>query len=251
MDAVHDRGYKPSLPRGENTYTMFDMTPTRQASKTRRWGPGTAAIIRSLIRLQHPVSGTELASHNGLSQPRAVQILQILDRYDAIERTSTGIVGDTDHLFDLYVAHTLPKVQSESYWYAPSSLMTQARAISATTRGGIVGFSADIACDLIAPWRNPTIGILYSETPLVMDSTMFVTATGPSDATIVVRVVDDKTIYPQTSAPPEWSWTPQIRGIPVIDPIQQWQDLLTLGGEDRREAADILRSAITGNTPRA
>ena len=191
----------------------------------------------------------ELASHNGLSQPRAVQILQILDRYDAIERTTTGIVGDTDRLFDLYLAHTMPTVRSESYWFAPSDLMLQARSISASTHGRTVGFSADIACDLIAPWRNPTIGILYSETPLVMDSTTFVTATGPSDATIVVRTVKDVTLYPKTSALSQWSWTPQIQGIPIIDPIQQWQDLLTLGGEDRLEAADVLRSAITGNTP--
>lgn len=227
------------------------MAQTPQHSKTRRWGAGTAAVIRSLIRLQRPVSGKELALYNGLSQPRAVQVLQILDRHGAIERTDAGIVGDTDRLFELYLTHTMPTVQSESYWYAPSSLMAQARAISANTRGMTVGFSADIACDLIAPWRNPTIGILYSGAPLEIDSSTFVTATGESDATIVVRVVRDMTLYQRTSAPPEWAWTPEVQKIPIIDPIQQWQDLLTLGGEDRAEAADILKYTITGTTPPA
>ncbi len=230
---------------------MFDMAQTPQTLKTRRWGPGTAAVVRSLIRLHHPVSGRELALHNRLSQPRAVQILQILDRCGAIERTGAGVVGDTDRLFELYLTRTMPTVQSESYWYAPSSVMAQARTISTTTRGMTVGFSADVACDLIAPWRNPTVGILYSDAPLEIDSTTFVTATGPSDATIVVRVVGDVTLYPQASTPPEWSWTPEVRRIPIIDPIQQWHDLLTLGGEDRTEAADVLRSVITDNTPRA
>ncbi|MCL1587922.1 MAG: hypothetical protein M3092_05855 [Actinomycetia bacterium] len=225
------------------------MTQTPQSHKARRWGAGTAAVTRSLIRLRRPVSGKELALHSNITQPRSVQILQILDRHGGIERTDEGIVGHTDRLFELYLAHTLPTVQSESYWYAPSAVMVQAQDISATMGGMTVGFSADIACDLLAPWRNPTLGILYSNTPIEIDPSTFVAATGISDATIVVRVVSDMTLFPRTSTPPEWSWTPEIRGIPIIDPIQQWHDLLTLGGEDRGEAAVILKSTITGSTP--
>lgn len=223
------------------------MAQTPRSPKTRRWGAGTAAVIRSLIRLRRPVSGKELALHNNLSQPRAVQVLQILDRHGAIERTDKGVIGHTERLFELYLTHTMPTVQSESYWYAPSGVMTQALAISATTRGKTVGFSADVACDLLAPWRNPTIGILYSDAHIEIDSSTFVTATGTSDASIVVRVVRDVTLYPRTSSPPEWSWTPEVQGIPIIDPIQQWHDLLTLGGEDRVEAADILKSMFTSS----
>jgi hypothetical protein len=36
--------------------------------------------------------------------------------------------------------------------------------------------------------------------------------------------------------------------LPVADPCQQWWDLLDLGGEDRAEAADRLRTAIVERT---
>jgi hypothetical protein len=42
-------------------------------------------------------------------------------------------------------------------------------------------------------------------------------------------------------APP---WPAVVDDVPLTDPVLQWWDLLDLGGEDRREAADRLRDAI-------
>ena len=35
-----------------------------------------------------------------------------------------------------------------------------------------------------------------------------------------------------------------VDSIPLVDPVQQWWDLIELGGDDRLEAADRLRRAI-------
>jgi hypothetical protein len=43
---------------------------------------------------------------------------------------------------------------------------------------------------------------------------------------------------------PAAPWRGEFDGLPVVDPCQQWWDLLDLGGEDRAEAADRLRMAI-------
>ncbi len=216
--------------------------------KSRRWGAGTAAVMRSLIRLRRPVSGKELARQTGVSQPRAVQILQMLGDHGVVSRTEEGFEGDAGRLFDLYLARTKPTVESESFWYSPVGLMAQARTVVPEVPVGLVGFSADVACDLIAPWRNPTIALFYSTKPLHINPAEFVRAAGMADATLVVRVVKDRTLYPSWSGPGEWSWTPEIEGIPIIDPIQQWHDLLTLGGEDRVEAAGVLKSVILRGT---
>ena len=40
----------------------------------------------------------------------------------------------------------------------------------------------------------------------------------------------------------------RVDGIPLADPVQQWADLLELGGDDRLEAAERLRRAILDRT---
>ena len=40
----------------------------------------------------------------------------------------------------------------------------------------------------------------------------------------------------------------EVDGLPIVDPCQQWWDLLDLGGEDRAEAADRFRTAIVSRT---
>lgn len=42
-------------------------------------------------------------------------------------------------------------------------------------------------------------------------------------------------------APP---WPSEVDHVPLVDPVQQWWDLLDLSGKDRREAAERLRRAI-------
>jgi hypothetical protein len=102
-----------------------------------------------------------------------------------------------------------------------------------------VAFSADLAPDLIVPWRHPTLTVVYAAEHLRLDSAGLVPAEGRADASILLRWTSDHTLIS-----PAAGWPSAVDGIPLTDPVQQWWDLLDLGGDDRREAADRLRRAI-------
>lgn len=110
-----------------------------------------------------------------------------------------------------------------------------------------VAFSADLAPDLIAPWRHPTVTIAYLEARLPIEDAGLVSAEGRADASLIVRSTDDRGLLS-----PANPWRAEMEGLPVADPCQLWWDLFDLGGEDRAEAADRLRKAILDRTiPRA
>jgi hypothetical protein len=71
----------------------------------------------------------------------------------------------------------------------------------------------------------------------------FVPAEGRPDASVILRWTTDRTLLAPASP-----WPRIVDGFPLTDPTQQWWDLLNLGGEDRREAADRLRAAIIART---
>lgn len=104
-----------------------------------------------------------------------------------------------------------------------------------------IAFSADLAPDLLVPWRHPTLTVVYTATSLALDAAGFVPAEGRADASALVRWTSDTTLL--SPAP---SWPREVDGIPITDPVQLWWDLLDLGGEDRGEAAERLRRAILG-----
>lgn len=209
--------------------------------RTRRWGDGTAAVVRGLIHSAGPLSGAGIARSVGITQPRAVQVLSMLSDLDAVELTPTGFRGDRGRLFELYLERTRPRVSSVSHWYSTRPLPDQATAITELRRSEDqrIGFSADLGPDLLVPWRHPTVAVLYSTVDLDLPAAKFVTAEGETDATVVVRTVADHRLFG-----PSDLWPSTIDGIPLVDPVQQWWDLHDLGGSDRVEAADHLRQAI-------
>ncbi len=212
----------------------------------RRWGAGTSAVVRVLIASDHPLTGVSLASVVGVTQPRASQILKQLDQHDAVSATPDGYVGEPAKLLDLYAARARPHlIEPESYWYSTRPLTEHARRVLALARDRKVSiaFSADLAPDLIAPWRHPTANIAYVSAPLPMEDAGLVPAEGRADASLIVRWTDDNGLLS-----PADPWRGEVDGVPITDPCQQWWDLLDLGGEDRAEAADRLRTAILERT---
>lgn len=83
---------------------------TRSASKNvaRRWGAGTAAVVRFLVASDLPMTGVAIAAAAGVTQPRASQILNQLVALDAVTATPDGYVGETATLLDLYRMKTRP-----------------------------------------------------------------------------------------------------------------------------------------------
>jgi DNA-binding transcriptional ArsR family regulator len=235
--------YKCSLSADENAYTVPDMAPlVASGRRTRRWGAGTTAVIRLLTAADRPLTGVAIAEAVGVTQPRASQILQQLAERGAVSSSRDGYVGHRARLLDLYARHTGPHlVEPETRWYSVRAPAEQAiRVVELSERSGMrTAVSADLGPDLLTPWRHPTTTIVYSAQRLGLEEARFTPVDGRGDATLIVRWTKDQTLLA-----PFGSWPRQVDGIPLTDPVQQWADLLDLGGNDRQEAADRLRHAI-------
>ena len=202
--------------------------------------------MRVLIAADEPLTGVAIADAVGVSQPRVSQVIRQLSNNLAVRATADGYVGRPAKLLDLYWQRARPSVvEAESYWYSTHPAAEQAtRIIHLAHAAGIdVAFSADLAPDLLVPWRHPTLTVVYASGSLGMSGAGFVPAEGRADASVIVRWTTDRTLLA-----PARTWPAMVDSIPLTDPTQQWWDLRDLGGEDRREAADRLRAAIIART---
>lgn len=223
------------------------MTSTDQRTRSvRSWGAGTSAVVRLLIALDEPVTGVAIAREVGVSQPRVSQVLAQLRTEGAVVALPHGYLGDTARLLDLCLVHAKPYlVEPKSHWYSTRTLIDQAHRVLKVAESSQVriAFSADLGPDLLAPWRHPTLSIVYADGRLPLEHAGMVPAEGPADASLVLRITNKAASLATT--PP---WCGAANGLPMADPTQQWKDLKHLGGDDRDEAADRLRLAITNRT---
>ncbi len=213
---------------------------------TRRWGAGTSAIVRALIATARPVTQVELATLVGVSQPRVSQVLKRLTEASVVISTSDGYIGRRSQLIDIYIDNHRPTIVGpEMPWYSLRSMRDQIDQLCthATSSGIRVAVSADLAPDLVAPWRHPTLTVVYADQPLDLTAAGFVRAEGRVDATTVVRHTGDTTLLAAFEP-----WARVVDGIPVADPVQQIWDLHDLGGADRIEAANRLRATMLNGT---
>ncbi|MGH2829931.1 MAG: hypothetical protein ACRDJM_05560 [Actinomycetota bacterium] len=210
--------------------------------EARRWGAGTAGIIRLLIAADSPLTQRAIAAATSLSQPRVSQVVGLLSSLGGVRVTVRGYIGRRSRLLDLYTARTKPPLaESERCFYSTRPLREQARGIvkAARRRRTTIAFSADLGPDLLVPWRHPTLAIVYAMDSFPMEEGGFVEAEGRGDASIILRTLTDATLLI-----PAKPWPSAVDGIPLTDPVQQWWDLLDLDGQDRVEAAGRLRRAI-------
>lgn len=217
-------------------------TVPRTAVAARRWGAGTSAIVRHLVAAREPLSGSAIARLVGVTQPRASQVLALLSALGAVKAREDGYLGSRGRLLDLYAERSRPHlVGPEESWYSTRGLAEQARAVIRSAKGDrtAIAFSADLGPDLLVPWRHPTLAVVYSSSRLDLEAAHFVPAEGRADATLLVRWTGDAMLLE-----PAGEWPRAVDGVPLADPVQQWRDLLDLGGADRQEAAARLRRAI-------
>jgi len=130
--------------------------------------------------------------------------------------------------------HHRPYAVSESLFYGLDPAYEQVRrVIEAARRQDVrVAVSADLAPDLIAPWRTPTLTVVYAKASLDLEPSLFVPAMARGEATLLIRAIsDDSLVDPWSTSRPD---------IPIVHPVQQVWDLCDLGGEDRLEAAERL-----------
>ena len=201
--------------------------------RVRRWGPATSQLVRHLAVDAEPINQVALARDLQVSQPRISQILRLLANHD-IDIEHLDDPDQRRRLVDLYVRYHRPYSVSESLFYALDPAYEQVRqVIEAANRQDVrVAVSADLAPDLVAPWRTPTLTVVYTEASLNLEPSLFVPALARGEATLLIRHVSDDSLL----AP----WPTNRPDIPIVHPVQQMWDLYDLGGEDRIEAAERL-----------
>ena len=201
--------------------------------RVRRWGSATSQLVRRLAVDAEPINQVALARDLQVSQPRISQILRLLANHD-IDIEHLDDPEQRRRLVDLYVLHHRPYAVSESLFYGLDPVYEQVRqVIEAAFRQDVrMTVSADLAPDLIAPWRTPRLTVVYAEASVDLEPSLFVPAIARGEATLLIRhVSDDSLLAPWTTSRPD---------IPIIHPVQQVWDLYDLGGEDRIEAAERL-----------
>jgi DNA-binding transcriptional ArsR family regulator len=211
--------------------------------KTLPRGSGSFAVIRALLGLREhegeEPGATALAGQAGVSQPRVSQVLHRLQELELVERIGRGRWRPRrEALLDHFLAEYPGPGGSEGYFYGLESPTDMAvRASQSSTLRHPIAISADVGPDLIAPWRRPNLVIVYAKYPIDQVGLGLVEAQGKHDANVIVRIPEDRSVFPSRPLPAH------VRGreISLADPAQQIWDLEDLGGADRAEAAGRLR----------
>lgn len=206
-------------------------------------GSGSLAIIRALIRFEEgeeeELGATALAAQARVSQPRASQVLRHLRELGLVERSERGRWRPIrEPLLDRFLAEYVGPRGSELHYYSldpPIDVVVM--AARALTPPGRLAVSADVGPDLIAAWRRPSLVILYADNQFAASGLGLVEAQGRADANVIVRVPDDRSVFPV----PELVVDVRDVEVQLADPSQMIWDLQELGGRDRAEGAGVLR----------
>jgi DNA-binding transcriptional ArsR family regulator len=206
-------------------------------------GSGSFAIIRALVGFadgDEKVSGaTALAAQVGVSQPRVSQVLHQLRDLKLVERSPDGYWKPCrEALLDRFLAEYPGPGGSEQYCYSldsPTAVAVRAGQVAEPQRPIVT--SADVGPDLIGHWRRPSLVILYAKHVIDPADLELVSAQGSHDANVIVRMPDDRSVFPFHTLVAQF----QDNDVPLADPLQQIWDLQELGGADRLEAAGRLR----------
>ena len=214
-------------------------------------GSGSLAIIRSLIGFSadetEEASATTLAAQANVSQPRASQVLSQLRRHGLVTKTNHGRwLPDRPALLDRFLSEYKGPGGSERYLYSLDPSTEVAMSMATVAPPGSMAVSADVGPDLIQAWRRPTMLIVYVRDAIVVwTSSGLVEAQGRDDANVIVRSSRDTSVFPRHQL------VAGVQGVevPLADPTQMIWDLHQLGGQDRREAAEVMREWILRDHP--
>ncbi len=214
-------------------------------------GSGSLAIIRSLIGFSddetEEASATTLAAQAHVSPPRASQVLSQLHRYGLVTRTGHGRwLPDRPALLDRFLSEYKGPGGSEHYLYSMDPSTEVAMSMATVAPPSSMAVSADVGPDLIHAWRRPTILIVYVRDAIASWTTCgMVEAQGRDDANVIVRSPRDTSVFPRHQL------VASVQGVevPLADPTQMIWDLHQLGGQDRLEAAEVMREWILRDHP--
>jgi hypothetical protein len=216
--------------------TVSEPTPHRLSLPK---GSGSWAVIRWLLVRGDITSLTKLALEAHVSQPRVSQVLQQLEELGLIDRTTRSRWHpDREALLERFLREYPGPGGSTSYLYTLDSPLDCAIRLAKQRPMPSMMISGDIGVDLLVSWRRPTHLIVYTEAPIDLVKSIEVTvAHGLGDANVIHRVPEDRSVFAIKDEV-------DVMGVPVplADPVQLIWESSDLGGDDRIEAAERLRT---------
>lgn len=205
--------------------------PARPHRRSIPQGAAGLRIVRYLAAHDGELRPSAVASELGLPRPRVAQVFARLRQAGLTQPERRGAWRvDRERLVDAFVADYRGPGGTVTWWYSLEEPLTAAQALAAAAPDAV--FSADVAVDLLTPWRRPTHLVVYHPTRLKPAG--LVAADGPGDGNVEVRVPADVTIFPPSPV--------VAAGLPFADALQILWDIRTLGGDDRLEAAGRFRA---------
>jgi hypothetical protein len=212
--------------------------PDRPVPTTLPRGPGSWGVIRSLVAA--PGSAVEVAALRSAHHITAARTYQVLEKLSALGLVEPAQRGswrpDKEALLDRYLAEYPGPGGSVTYLYSLDEPLELARRASTTAAQVII--SADVGPDLLVPWRRPDHLVAYSGPGAFLGKLLGAEhAHGRHDANITWRVPEDISIIYLAS-----QVTVEGVQMKVADPVHLIWEMGVLGGDDRLEAAEKLRT---------
>jgi len=102
-----------------------------------------------------------------------------------VRRVSKTLEVDREALLDAFLAEYRGPGGHESCYYSLESLQDIAARFSMASPQEVLT-SADIGPDLLVPWRNPTVVVLYARAPLVISRQELVEVEDREDANVIL-----------------------------------------------------------------
>jgi hypothetical protein len=199
-------------------------------------GRGSWAFIRWLIANGEVTGLADLTLDAEVSQPRVSQIGGQLEELGLLHRARGSWRPEREELLDRFLREYPGPGGSEICFYSLDDALEVTSRVQG--RDASTAISGDVAADLLAPWRSPTMLVIYTQAPISLDMTPgVVKAHSRGDANILHRVPDDFSVFLSARRRREM---PDVN-VPIADPVQVLWDLEDLGGDDRLQAAEKLR----------
>jgi hypothetical protein len=229
--------------RGPGLLIEREVMPSVAAvPSARRQAPATFAVMRLLIVSPEPLTQRAFAVAASATQPLVSRVLRGLASDGLVERTGDGWAA-TDHraMLARFMDGYPGPGGLEIGWYGLDSPSEQVAAVMSAARWRCA-VSGDVAADLIAPWRVPSAGLVYTD-PAVDPAVAGLVPTDVIEAaTLVQRIPADWSVFGPHMAGRSLFRQP----VEVAHPTQVVLDLLAAGGEDRAEAAERVLKKVLG-----
>ena len=210
---------------------LVDDSPTRVRSWT------LFLLVRQLLA-GPPAPIRAFAAMIDRPPPQMSLVFRTLTDSGVVERGDDGY-GPTDWwwLLEWWLTYYPGPGLDITYWASPKDLTTQARDVVAKLGPDQAAVSGDVGADLLAPWREPTLAVVYAKQDVLLGDIGFRLVGNAQKATMAVCVPDD---------PGVWLRHPWVvDGLPLADPAQIMCDVADGPEPDRSEAVDRLVEALT------